>query len=62
PVKLIHAGTWFAAELQDKNSWALMSCVVIPGFDFQDFEMGRAEHLISLFPDAEKLIRRLSIN
>lgn len=61
PARLIPAGKWFAAELQDKNTYALVSCVVVPGFDFKDFEMGSTEKLISLFPEAQKLIRRLTI-
>ncbi len=32
-------GVWFAAELEDKNSYALSGCQVFPGFDFQGFEL-----------------------
>jgi predicted cupin superfamily sugar epimerase len=37
----------------------LCGCTVAPGFDFADFEMGRAEELIGAFPEDEELIRRL---
>ncbi len=33
------AGSWFGAEVEDKNSFALVACAVGPGFDFSDFEM-----------------------
>jgi uncharacterized protein len=37
----------------------LCGCTVAPGFDFADFELGRAETLLREFPDHEELIRRL---
>lgn len=37
PQSLVPAGRWQAAEAQD--GWALVSCVVAPGFDFAGFEL-----------------------
>jgi len=51
---------WFAAELIDKNSFALIGCTVAPGFEFADFELAEREKLISLFPTHSNLISRLT--
>ncbi|HEY0621949.1 cupin domain-containing protein [Sphingomonas sp.] len=37
PQALVPATRWQAAEAED--GWALVSCVVVPGFDFAGFEM-----------------------
>ncbi|MFI5164933.1 MAG: cupin domain-containing protein, partial [Bacteroidia bacterium] len=53
-------GVWFAAEVNDKSSYALVGCMVAPGFDYEDFEMGERETLIKMFPMQKELIARLS--
>jgi predicted cupin superfamily sugar epimerase len=40
PQVLIEAGKWQAAEAND--GWALVSCVVAPGFEFDGFELAPA--------------------
>jgi len=37
PQGLVPAGWWQAAEARD--GWALVSCIVAPGFDFAGFEL-----------------------
>lgn len=37
PQALVPAGHWQAAEAA--HGWALVSCVVVPGFDFAGFEL-----------------------
>lgn len=54
------AGSWFAAELQDKNGYVLTSCNVSPGFEYKDFELARREELISQFKKYTPIIRRLT--
>lgn len=56
----IKRGNWFAAELIDKNSFALVGCVVSPGFEFSDFELGKREELVTKFPEHNDIIRRLT--
>lgn len=56
---VIEKNCWFAAELVDKKSFALVGCTVSPGFDFQDFEMADCEKLISKFPEYENRINPL---
>ncbi len=60
PMQIVPKNTWFAAELKDKNSFALVGCTVAPGFDFEDFEMGERSRLLSEYPDHEILIERLT--
>ncbi len=46
----IPAGNIFAAEVQEPNSFSVFSCVVSPGFEFEDFEMFDKEDLIQAYP------------
>lgn len=57
---VVKAGCWFASEVRDKKSWALVGCTVSPGFDFADFELGKRDALLLQFPQHEKLIKRLT--
>jgi len=56
----IHKGNWFAAELNDKSLFSLISCVVSPGFDFSDFELAEKEKLIKQFPQHKEIILKLT--
>lgn len=57
---IIPRGTWFGAEVNDKNSFALFGCTVAPGFDFSDFELADKNKLISDFPQHEELIEKFT--
>lgn len=57
---VIKKNNWFAAELVDKKSFALVGCTVSPGFDFSDFEFGNREVLIAQYPKLKELITRLT--
>lgn len=59
PQILISANTVFGAELPE-GDFALMSCLVSPGFDFQDFKLFDAEELISYYPQHAEIIHRLN--
>ncbi|MFO7525947.1 MAG: cupin domain-containing protein [Ignavibacteriaceae bacterium] len=56
---VIKKNCWFAAELIDKKSFALVGCTVSPGFDFSDFEMADCEQLIRQFPELKDRVIRL---
>ena len=56
----IEKQNWFAAEVEDKKSFALFGCTVSPGFEFEDFKMGRRDELIKNFPLHSDLIKRLT--
>jgi len=48
--ELIPAGNIFAAEVVDSSGYSLVSCVVSPGFEYQDFELFEKEDLIQAYP------------
>ncbi|MEI8032115.1 MAG: cupin domain-containing protein [Chlorobiaceae bacterium] len=58
----VPAETWFGAALKtpDKESYALVSCVVAPGFDFRDFTLGKREILQKKFTRYNSLIEYLT--
>ena len=66
PQALVPAGSWQAARLAGgphlpaDRAWALVSCVVTPGFDFSDFELGDRDTLIAEHPEHAELIRALT--
>ena len=57
---VVEAGSWFASHVADWKSFAVVGCTVAPGFDFEDFEMGRREELIGRYPQHRELIGRLT--
>jgi uncharacterized protein len=58
PRAVVPAGMWQAAESQ--GGAVLCGCTVAPGFEFDDFELGDVEALVSEFPGDRELIRRLA--
>jgi len=56
----IEKENWFAAEIEDKKSFALFGCTVSPGFEFADFQLGKRNDLIKKFPQHSTLIKRLT--
>ena len=56
----IKAGHYFAAEVRDKSSYALVGCTVSPGFEYSDFELCKKDELIEKFPSHKELIERLT--
>jgi len=61
PHVTVPRGSWFAAEPVGKG-FALVSCVVSPGFDPKDFELAKSERLTAAFPQHKELIERLCIS
>jgi len=57
---IIEKGNWFCAEVVDKKSFGLVGCTVAPGFDFDDFTLGRREELMKEFSEHKKLIKRFT--
>jgi predicted cupin superfamily sugar epimerase len=60
PQVIIKANTWFAARVKDEKGFALVTCTVAPGFDFDDFELGKKEQLAKRFPNSKNEIEKLS--
>ncbi len=63
---LVTAGSWQGARLAGgphlppERAWALVSCVVTPGFDFADFELADRDALLARHPEHADLIRELT--
>ena len=60
PQHLVKGKTIFGSAVLEPNSYALVSCVVSPGFEFKDFELFRYDELIKEFPNYEEIIKRLT--
>ena|SRR3989338_4540954 len=57
---IIKANRWFAACVNEPNSYALVGCTVSPGFEFNDFKLAERQTLIQRHPQHKKLITRLT--
>ncbi|WP_139957634.1 cupin domain-containing protein [Flavicella sediminum] len=57
---IVLAGYWFAATVNDKNSYSLVGCTVAPGFDFKDFVLPKRKDLLVLFPQHKEIITSLT--
>jgi hypothetical protein len=57
---VVTAGCWFASQVRDKTSFAVVGCTVSPGFDFEDFELGKRAELVQRFPQHLDLIEKLT--
>ena len=60
PQFVVPGGNWFAAEVAEENSFALVGCTVAPGFDFSDFVLPSREELQQKFRGHAELINRFS--
>lgn len=60
PQLLVSKDTIFGSCLAENGSYALVSCVVAPGFDFRDFELFTYDQIIAQFPENENIIRKLT--
>jgi uncharacterized protein len=57
---VINAGDWFAAEIRNKSSFALMGCTVSPGFEYYDFTLADRDTLISQYPEHIFIINKFT--
>lgn len=60
PYLLVKANTIFGSSLDTENGFAFVSCVVAPGFEFNDFELFTKDDLMKDYADFEKIISRLT--
>lgn len=54
----VPSGTIFGSTVEE--GYALVSCTVVPGFDFENFKLFSQEELLKLYPEHEAVIRRLA--
>jgi uncharacterized protein len=55
---VVPGGAWQAARAL--GAWALVGCIVAPGFDFADFEMPSRRSLYLMLENHRELIERLT--
>lgn len=60
PHFLVPANTIFGSSLDAENAYSLVSCVVLPGFDFADFELFTENYLLEFFPDCAEIIGKMT--
>jgi uncharacterized protein len=61
PQVIISAKSWFAAVPSPETVFCLAGCMVSPGFDFADFELGKRENLIRQYPQHQGIIEKLTL-
>ncbi len=57
----IKRNTWFAAKVNNENSFSLLGCTVAPGFDFSDFVLAEKTALLNTFSQHEAIITQYCI-
>ncbi|WP_370511870.1 cupin domain-containing protein [Telmatospirillum sp. J64-1] len=60
PQVVVPAGVWQGARLVDGGRLALLGCTVAPGFEFADYDHGKAEDMLAGWPDQAELIGKLT--
>lgn len=60
PQRVVPAGCWFGATVNEPSSFTLVGCTVAPGFDFRDFELGTRAELVRAYPRHRAIIERLT--
>lgn len=60
PQQLVPEGVVFGSTVDEPESYALVSCMVVPGFDFRDFKLYQADELLEKWPDQKEIILKLT--
>jgi predicted cupin superfamily sugar epimerase len=62
PQALVPAGSWQGARLAGgphlpaSRAWTLVSCIVAPGFEYDDFELGERDALLAAYPHHAEIV------
>ena len=56
---VVPANCWFASIPANYAEFCFVGCTVSPGFDFNDFELAKADDLINEFPNISEEIKKL---
>ena len=57
---LVPAGSWQGSLVKSGGKFALLGCTVVPGFEFDDFELGSREALLERYSGQGELILKLT--
>jgi predicted cupin superfamily sugar epimerase len=61
PQLLVPKNTIFGSTVDSSDSYSFVSCVVAPGFDFNDFELFTRKALLEEYPEEQAVIERLTV-
>ena len=58
----VPAGVWFGSSVEARGGpdWALVGCVVSPGFSFDGFELAERGAMLAGWPERGDVVRRLT--
>ena len=59
---ILSAGTVFGAECMGQGSGSLISCMVSPGYEDEDFSWAQIDQLLRIYPEQRSIIEKLSRN
>jgi predicted cupin superfamily sugar epimerase len=57
---VVPRGVWQGMFLNDGGEFALMGTTVSPGFEYEDFELGKRDELVKRYPDRQEMIAGLT--
>jgi len=58
---VVPKGTIFGSTVEDSDSYSLVSCMVSPGFEYDDFELFKRADLLNQYPDYADIIHCLTL-
>jgi len=58
--QIVPKNSWFAASVNNPNSFSLIGCTVAPGFDFNDFELATRKELFVSYPSLHEKINQFT--
>lgn len=58
---VVPKGTIFGSTVEDTDSYSLVSCMVSPGFEYDDFELFKRSELLAQYPEYTEIIHRLTL-
>lgn len=58
---VVPKGTIFGSTVEDADSYSLVSCMVSPGFEYDDFELFKRADLLNQYPAYADIIHRLTL-
>jgi predicted cupin superfamily sugar epimerase len=56
---IVPANCWFASRPAPGSAYSFVGCTVSPGFEFEDFELAKADILSKMYPQHIKIITEL---
>ncbi len=57
---VVPKGAIFGSDVAETADYSLVSCMVSPGFDYQDFELFTQRELLEEYPSHEQIIKKLA--